>query len=329
MRKIFILFIFIFSNNLLIAKSAVTYDFSGGRFGDNLLAYLHAKWISYKNNIPLLYKPFEYSNNLVMHQKEFHLNSGNNFRSQKKISKFSQHVDAEANCLYIVPYFSEIAHEYTLPWAKDLLYFNVQWNNSEFKQIIQEMVAPIDYELQKHELPKNKITVALHVRKGGGFDGPLLSETTKPISDLSKYPDYHMLVKFPPDFFYIDQIKVISKVFGHQPIYLYVFTDHQDPATLVEKFKHYLSEYDKIEFDYRKRGNHHESNILEDFFALTKFDCLIRSESNFSICAAKIANYAVEIFPTSCHWEGTTPYIDKTEMIINHELLNELLNKYR
>ncbi|NDD99733.1 hypothetical protein EB008_05520, partial [bacterium] len=41
---------------------AVTYDYDKkARLGDNLMCYLHAKWVSYKNGIPILYKPFPYS----------------------------------------------------------------------------------------------------------------------------------------------------------------------------------------------------------------------------------------------------------------------------
>ncbi|HEV7737800.1 MAG TPA: hypothetical protein VGO47_10580, partial [Chlamydiales bacterium] len=43
------------------STQAITYEFSGGRFGDNLLAYFHAKWVSYKYNIPFFYKEFPYS----------------------------------------------------------------------------------------------------------------------------------------------------------------------------------------------------------------------------------------------------------------------------
>ena len=42
----------------------------GGRLGDQLIAYMHAKWVSYLYDIPLLYKPFHYSNDLVLDDKE-------------------------------------------------------------------------------------------------------------------------------------------------------------------------------------------------------------------------------------------------------------------
>ena len=49
----------------LHAEEVITYELSDGRFGDNLLSYLHAKWISHEKKIPLLYKPFTFSNELI------------------------------------------------------------------------------------------------------------------------------------------------------------------------------------------------------------------------------------------------------------------------
>ena len=49
------------------APKAVTYDFSGGRFGDNLISYLHGKWVAHVLNLTFLYRPFEFSDKLEMH----------------------------------------------------------------------------------------------------------------------------------------------------------------------------------------------------------------------------------------------------------------------
>ncbi len=48
-------------------RAAIAYDFSGGRFGDNLLTYLHGLWIAYTYDIDLVYKPFEFSDQLLLH----------------------------------------------------------------------------------------------------------------------------------------------------------------------------------------------------------------------------------------------------------------------
>src|SRR5665213_983093 len=66
----YISFICLVSYSYAHEEKAVTYEFSGGRLGDNLLSYLHAKWISYRHQIPLLYKPFKYSDKLMLDTNE-------------------------------------------------------------------------------------------------------------------------------------------------------------------------------------------------------------------------------------------------------------------
>ena len=168
----------IFSHILLFADAFITYDFSGGRFGDNVLAYLHAKWISYKYKIPLIYRPFAYSDQLNMHLNEKVANI-DSFRKHY-LSKQDPEPNINSNCLFVVPYFSEVEFEHRLPWNKNWLYFKVDWANPEFKKIIQSLVSPINQKLLDVPLPQDAITVAVHVRKGGGFDNALLADDQNP-----------------------------------------------------------------------------------------------------------------------------------------------------
>ena len=64
------IFVFLFLAQIINARSAVTYTFSGGRFGDNLLSYSRAKYVASLYGIPLLYIPFPYSDYLMMHNLE-------------------------------------------------------------------------------------------------------------------------------------------------------------------------------------------------------------------------------------------------------------------
>src|SRR5271156_1825171 len=52
-------------------QKAITYPATGCRFGDNLLAYLNARWLSYKYNLPFLYRQFPYSDQLALHEKDY------------------------------------------------------------------------------------------------------------------------------------------------------------------------------------------------------------------------------------------------------------------
>lgn len=317
----FFLSLLLITNNIL-NSAVITYQFSGGRFGDNLLAYLRAKWVAFSYNqqissstapiMPILYKPFKYSDQLVLDQfekQQMHLVPKHELAKSIIINN-GTNIDIKQKNMYIVPYFSEAEGERKLPWNRHWIFFQVDWDNKKFYEEIVKLVKPIDPRIEQFNLPKNCITVALHIRKGEGFDGPLLSDDTSKRVGVN-YADFHVPLKFPPDHFFVDQLKEISKFCNHQKIYAFIFTDASQPRALAEKLKKSLPDYRNIEFDYRKSYNFHDVNVLEDFFAMTKFDCLIRGESNFSIMAAKIANYKLEIYPVAQHWEGHKSVIDK------------------
>src|SRR5438105_15457461 len=72
MKNIFFIFL-ISALSICIAdesNNAITWQANGGRFGDNLLSYARAKWLSYKYNIPVLYQPFPYADELLLHENE-------------------------------------------------------------------------------------------------------------------------------------------------------------------------------------------------------------------------------------------------------------------
>ena len=49
------------------SKPGVVNQFPGGRFGDNLKAYGHARWLAFTHNWDFYYREFEYSDKLAMH----------------------------------------------------------------------------------------------------------------------------------------------------------------------------------------------------------------------------------------------------------------------
>lgn len=287
-------------NSLLFSTlngAAVTYELSGGRFGDNLLAYSHAKWIEFRYNIPILIKTFEFCDQLVLYNSEKHISSFS-FTEKFLFSSNNLDIDTTKNCLYSVPYFSEVLEEHHR--VKSWIYFPVNWDDPLFKSQIKQMIYPIDKTLLNIELPKNRISVALHIRNGGGYDEPNV-HITDPL-------------KFPPLSFYIDQIKNLSSLVNNKNLYIFVFTDNSDPKKIVSEIKNKLNDYKNIIFDYRKTNNAHNKNVLKDFFSMIKFNCLIRPESNFSIMAGKIANYAIEIFPANAHIQNNSVYIDQVKI---------------
>ncbi len=256
MRTSLLIIMIAVANFAFAAPQYVTYDFSGGRLGDCLITYLHAKWLAYEKGVPLLYKPFEYSSFLVLHDREL-----------RKVQTASKNI-------YKCPYFPESTWEMkNHPFSG----FAVDWKDPEFRTIVRELIAPKG-KLDLIRPPENVRGVALHVREGGGYD----------VNGFAYFP-----TKFPPLSFYIDGVKAALAQFPGEHLYCQLFTDALDPAALITKIRQELPPDASIEFHYRDNNNVHDANVLEDFFSLFEFDILIRPASNFSIVPSLICDYAM------------------------------------
>lgn len=279
---------------------AVTYDLDGGRFGDKLLGYLHAKWISYRYNIPLLYKPFIYSEQLNLDKLETHYTPNH----LKKFTRFvrptyESNIDYETNIstLFTIPYFPENLWEHTP--EERWYYFPVNWEDNGFKQELRKMISSKQFQPSLN-LPRDRCLVAVHVRMGGGFDD---DDTWKKIP-----------LKLPPASYYEEQILYLYEILNHEPLYIHVFTDDKNPEKLVERFQEYTKDLD-IQYGCRTQGNAHNANVLDDFFEMTRFDYMIRPDSNFSIVASKLGDFKVVISPLNYTWtDSDTCHIDETEV---------------
>lgn len=259
----------------------VTYALDCGRFGDQIINYIKALWVSYKYEIPLLYKPFSYSKNLklsIEHRPlKNHFNLMRNVIRSKgytHIKNFFDHIQKSkidnTNHLYSISFFT--------PDVED-------WDDEEFVQLLALLIAPIN-PLGSLEIPQGYVSVALHVRDGGGYD----SEST-----IRRMP-----TKFPPHSFYIHAIKTIADNVGNKPIYIHLFTDHPNPSEIRELYLSLLKDLDiqnEIVFNCRTSENNYNSNVLEDYFGMMQLDCMIRPNSSFSRSAAIVSAPIIEISP--------------------------------
>lgn len=290
-QSIFLSIILLYVPFLNAFPSAVTYTFSGGRLGDNLLSYCHAKWISYIHNIPLLYKSFEYSDQLLMHELEIPYKQELVYQFERIITLASTDylIEPEKGYLYVVPFFCESIFnrtDTTFPFL-----FHVDWYDHTFKALLQRMIC-LRHPHKICTPLSNGITVAMHVRKGTGWDIPNYQIT--PARLTASHP-----LRFAPDSFYIAQLKKIARIFKDDHIYVHIFTDHDNPAELAMMYKKAVS-CDRVSFDYRREENNEFINVLEDFFAMLHFDCLIRADSNFSLVVSRLGNYKLQVVP----WHG-------------------------
>jgi hypothetical protein len=300
---------------------AITYKLNGGRFGDNIVSYSKAKWLSYKYKIPLSFVPFCYSEHLAMSKLEKHI--GKNFFKKINISNESELVSylgkIKEDTLFVVAWKTQI--------SKENIYLSTI-RDQKFGAEIKKMLHPLFVE-QKIKLPKNMVSVAVHVRKGGGFrwEKQLHSDqyfdTTKllvryRILEVKKRLEYieegpkHKIdvlreldmifpTKAPPEQYYVDQIKKLREILGNVPMYIYVFTDDQKPVELVKRFEKCLNA-PNIVFETRTTKNSHNINVIEDFYAMSQFDCLIGSSSHFSWAAQLLGNHKIVIKPNHTRW---------------------------
>jgi hypothetical protein len=299
---LFIVQAFLQTGILQSSEKAITYAFSGGRFGDNLFAYLHAKWISYLYDIPLFYNPFPYSDQLILDDIEGGCKNNAKAKLEKtKVIRSLEELNKEEpfSTLYILPYFPESLNDRTIDTK--LFYIPVDWRDEKFHALVKKLVQP-KIPIPTWELPTHCITVAVHIRRGGGWDSPR-AQTIDPL-------------RFPSDQFYIDQIRDLYMYFQQSPLYIYLFTDDPFPEVIAKKFQQSLKDLN-VCLDYRKQGNKHNANVLEDLFAMVQFECLIRPESNYSIVASIIGSFKVIVHPVQFHWEGKEPIIDQVEKIIH------------
>ena len=265
----------------------IIYEAPSRRFGDQLIAYMHAKWLSYRYQLPLLYKPFIFSHELLLEQQE-KLYDERDRRSRITLESPEEiaHYGQEDDLLFYVRYFPESPYEISHAnwWT-----FPIDWEDPGFISLLRASIRP-KRPFSYSPLPEGRIAVAVHVRRGGGGHDPLV------IQD-------HWPLKFVPDSFYISQIRALSELFPKKPLYVHLFTDDPDPEAIAHKYQKALEGLD-ILFYYTARGDTCESHVLEDLFNMMRYACLIRPDSNYSIVAEKLGDYTVVISPADWKREG-------------------------
>lgn len=291
----------------LFSRSGIVSTLSGGRLGDNLVAVAHAAWLSHKYGYQLAYMPFEYSDKLVLAYKAPRW-------SHEWAALFTHHVryplhqgmeqsvrtNADGTCI-IIPYFSEFLSEYGV--CADFKHlttypFAVNWRDAAFKELLRNLFTPVE-KVARIPLPADRISVALHMRRGGGFDPAPSDGTLHHGASLDKgFP-----LKCPPVRFYIDQLISLYENLGKKPLYVFLFTDDAAPEVLIREIQRWVGDRD-ILFDWRKSGNSHDSNVLEDFVNMQRFNCMIRPQSNLSYMAARLGSLLIEIEPYAARWDG-------------------------
>jgi hypothetical protein len=258
-----------------VMAHAVTYKLTRGRFGDNLHTLVHALWLSYTQDLCMLFQPFKYSRYLKIHYVYEHItrNAKRAYRRHIVTPGDSTHLtllDTQEPSLYITTYVESPGLE--------------PWSNDGFVQTLRTLIAP-NHDLHYPPLPHNMHTIALHVRRGGNRD----TDNTRKGRPF----------QFPEIAYYTHALQIIlSRLEGH--CYLHLFTDDLNPAGLVEEIIAQCSAEDRnrITIEWRKEGNRDDAYVVEDFFDMMRFEYLIRARSNFSLYVERLGTCKVAIVPT-------------------------------
>lgn len=323
------------------------------QLGDHLLVYSIAKWVSWKYKIPLLYQPFPFSNSFIFHDKEYfdkfllekyknirlghfshnsfnkeglyatsinrshdiHWNDYNNLIDEFTIKQYSISVNPKItnenviDNAFVSPKVTDekILYEGRLKRGYFDYLFIASRKNPNFLTELRKLISS-KQKIIYLDLPKNKISVAIHIRMNGKFEN---------IPQFSNC----IALKFPPLDFYTDQLKRLSTLLDNIPLFIYIFTNHSDPLSLVQEMKNNLTQFNNITFACRDKNNQKDT-LIEDLFLMSKFDCLIRSGSSFSMAAQLIGNHKIVIYPKRGIWKNQTLYIDKIGMIMIDQNLN-------
>ncbi|MCI5052056.1 MAG: hypothetical protein MRY21_02835 [Simkaniaceae bacterium] len=291
-----------------------------GRLGDQLILIAKASWLAYKYNGHFLLKRHK-----LLEAFDFHLAPTPELSSYHFYSLSRHKKDfPKLGGLY------RVSMAYRHPdWKmrNEVAQFKGLIDNPEFLDHFRKLFRP-NVAPKPLDIPSDCVTVAVHIRKGGGVDSPLLSKQYYDQSafDLStlqrlkisfKEVDLGEPLKFPPEQYYVDQICRLSAHLHHAPLYIHIFTDDLVPDQLLKRLRSAVN-LDNITWAVREEECGPKRHVIDDLYAMTQFDCLIRSGSNFAQVAHLLKDYRVVIYPLSSGWIGRSCLvIDQTEMVIN------------
>ena len=306
-------------------QGAVTYTDTPGRLGDKLLVYAKARWVSYVHKIPFFYVPLKEFDNFMMHKTDerYTREKRTLFKKVVHLKKNNKNViiEPDKEILYVVDYYAHI---------------DIDWNDKDFLTLLKRKIAPI-VPVPSINAPEGRVLVAVHVRKGEGFDTPIFSNQGLDDLDIHalqdwepneqykrKYCDCKFPFKFPPDKYYVDQIKSMYHMLSCAPLHVHIFTDARKPSEIVKKYKKALEHLD-ITFSSRPDDESYKIGVIEGLFGMIQCHCLIRSGSNFSFWADVLGDYGLVFYPVHARWkkwrQGYRLIIDKVECKKNNSFL--------
>lgn len=175
----------------------------------------------------------------------------------------------------------------------------MDWNGPLFhKALINRLnqQEPID----DYALSQKGVTIALHIPGGDFFS-----------------PGYNLnndnLLEFPPVDYYTMQLKRLSEIFTDTQLFIYILTKNPNIEQITTTFAKALLN-PKMTFGWKVHvpvPTIDITRLINEAFFMAKFDCFIRTESNFSKLVEILGAHQVVITPKHFTTTANGPTIDQ------------------
>jgi hypothetical protein len=301
---------------------------AGHQVGGNVAGYFMAKILSLKYNIPFYIHNFWHSN-------IFEFDKDKSFEFINNFSKFKKNI--------LVLNDRDITENLD---QDDVIFWVNMWtkiDNFDHKLIDEtKKTLQIKKELLEEDqltIPKDMVSVAVHIRKGNGggevYDG---EQTSQQIFEHDKskilylknffnypfewetYTRFNMKdldrvdlwqPKFPPDQYYVDQILYLYENIKSKKLFVQIFTDDKNPEQLVERIKNCVNKNDITFFYHKHNVNDARTKVARDLHEMSKLDMFIRGQSYYARTAEMMGNHKVVIHPISFEWVNNCLIMNK------------------
>lgn len=271
----------------------------GGRFGAQLYYFTKAFIFSKMNRIPLYYTYKEHFEKLSIDEY------------------FKPFVEEEFSDYQKVAVYEIDKYEDAADW-KDTVFVCDSSTKLSVYRYLRKKRHPYLKELRHILKPKNEISlppipegftsVALHVRTGVGRDGPFLQDQTE-FDPNVEYEDYKYPMRFLPLSFFIEQLEWVYNQLDQGPLFVRIFTDDPMPEEICRKIREHFEGF-RMVFQ-TSNDNNYENHVVNDWWEMSLYDCLVRPDSDFSEMAALIGCHKLLVFPVHAHFEETKLIIDE------------------
>jgi hypothetical protein len=306
-----LIFCFLFFTLQLTAKNAIVQKNRGERLGDRLLIICATKFLALTHDLDFYYRTSPFLDNCMLSDTEIKFDNTIQAHYNKIISfnekSFKQ---AAPSTLFTAPW--SCIDSFCNNFGKRHLY------RTQF-DLLQAMVTPKDLT-SKLEITPHTISVAVHIRKGEGYDQPLSSIQIYRNSTIKGIPaDRSWPNKFPPEQYYIDQICRLEDLLANKKITFFIFTDSLKPQDLTDRIAIYCAKENVSFINASKSLN---DSPLVDMYKMATCDCLIRAESAYSIVSQIMGNHKLVFSPKHCAWHGNMLHIEQVKITIFDSIRN-------